>query len=90
MKSFVTNDFIELYNKLPKSIKNLVRKSYKLWKVNHNHPSLQFKRIHKTESIWSVRIGLKWRVLGLMTDDSIYWFWIGSHSDYDKFINKFK
>lgn len=90
MKSFVTNDFIELFNKLPRSVQKQARKSYKIWLENQNHPSLQFKRIHNIEPIWSVRVGLKWRVLGLREDASIYWFWIGSHTDYDKLIRMFK
>ncbi|OGU12231.1 MAG: hypothetical protein A2X61_10665 [Ignavibacteria bacterium GWB2_35_12] len=72
MKSFVTEEFIEQFNKIPKPVQKQARKSYKIWLENPYHPSLQFKRIHKTESIWSVRIGLKWRVLGLLNEDSIY------------------
>jgi hypothetical protein len=90
VKSFVTNEFIELFNKLPQSIRNKTRKSYKFWVENPYHPSLQFKQIHSTESIWSVRISTNWRILGLRDDDSIFWFWIGTHSDYEKLINKLK
>jgi hypothetical protein len=47
---------------------------------------LHFKRVHATEPLYSVRVGLHWRVLGLLEDDTITWFWIGSHSEYDKII----
>jgi hypothetical protein len=87
--SFITDDFIELFGKLPKEIQNKARKSYKKWKENPFHPSIQFKRIHTDEPIWSARISLKWRVLGLLEEDKIYWFWIGSHNDYDNLINQF-
>lgn len=50
------------------------------------HPSLQFKCVHQTEPLYSVRIGLGWRALGLLEDDTIAWFWIGSHADYDRLI----
>lgn len=50
------------------------------------HPSLQFERVHQTEPLYSVRIGLGWRALGLLEDDTIAWFWIGSHADYDRLI----
>ncbi len=90
MKSYVTEDFVKLYRHLPEQVKLLAKKSYAVWKENPFHSSLQFKEINKNESIWSVRVGLHWRVLGLKENKSIYWFWIGSHSDYDKLIEQFK
>ena len=89
MNSFITDDFVELFAKLPHNVKRLAQKAYKQWKENPYHPSLQFKKVHDIESIWSVRIGLHWRVMGLKENDDIYWFWIGSHSDYDKLIDSF-
>ena len=53
-----------------------------MWLQNSTHPGLQFKRVHSRESIYSVRVSLGWRVLGLLEGDTIYWFWIGSHADY--------
>jgi hypothetical protein len=88
MISFVTEDFIKLFKNIPNEIQYLARKTYKLWLDNPYHPSLQFKPIHSIDTIWSVRIGLKWRVLGYRQEDTIYWFWIGSHSDYNKMIDK--
>jgi hypothetical protein len=87
--SYITDDFSELFGKLPKEIQNYARKSFKKWKENPYHPSLQFKQIHPTEPIWSARISLKWRVLGLREEEKIYWFWIGSHNDYDNLLNQF-
>ncbi len=87
MNSFITNDFKSLYQKIPLYVKKQSEKAYKLWKDDPNHPSLQFKKIHATEQIYSVRIGLHWRALGLRDGENIYWFWIGSHSDYDKLVN---
>jgi len=89
MISYITDDYVKHFRKLPKEVQNLSRKSYKKWKENPYHPSLQFKQIHPVEPIWSARITLRWRVLGLRDDDSIYWFWIGSHNDYDNIINEF-
>ncbi len=53
-----------------------------------SHPGLQFKRVHATEPLYSVRIGLGWRALGLREGDTIYWFWIGSHAQYDKLVRQ--
>ena len=49
-------------------------------------PGLHFKRIHTHEAMYSVRVGKGWRVLGLLEGDSITWFWIGSHAEYDQLI----
>ena len=53
-----------------------------------NQPSLQFKRVHSRERIYSIRVGIGWRALGLWEDEAIYWFWIGSHAEYDKLLNQ--
>jgi mRNA-degrading endonuclease RelE of RelBE toxin-antitoxin system len=89
MISFITDDFLKHYSKLPKDIQNHAKKCYKSWKDNPFHPSLQFKQIHPVEPIWSVRISRGWRVLGLRDKEKIYWFWIGTHNDYDNLINSF-
>lgn len=41
-------------------------------------------------SVFSVRIGIGWRALGLKKDDTLIWFWIGSHSEYEKTLKKFR
>jgi hypothetical protein len=33
---------------------------------------------------YSIRIGRNWRALGLWKGDTIEWFWIGSHEQYDE------
>lgn len=89
MNSHITNDFLKLFRRLPDSIKNSARKSYLVWKDNHYHPSLNFKEIKTGTNIYSVRIGIGWRALGILRDDNIVWFWIGSHAGYDKIIGGF-
>ena len=86
MNSHVTDDFIDAFHKLPDVVKDLARKNYRLWRANPYHPSLHFKQVHRTEPLYSVRIGLGWRALGLLEDGSITWFWIGSHAEYDRLI----
>jgi hypothetical protein len=88
MKSRLTEEFVALFAKLPDSVQNQARKNYRLWRLDPTHPGLHFKRIHGRERLYSVRIGLGWRALGLVEDDAIHWFWIGSHADYDKFLKQ--
>lgn len=87
MRSRVTEEFVEHFRALPDNVKIQARKNYQLWKANAYHPSLHFKQLHKREPLYSVRIGRGWRALGLLEDDTITWFWIGSHADYDTLIS---
>ena len=89
MKSELTNDFVNCFGKLPEKVKQTARKNYKLWKQNPNHPSLEFKKLQALEPIYSVRVGIGWRALGVLKKpDTIVWFWIGSHSEYDKLLTQ--
>ena len=86
MISRVTEDFLACFGKLPHEVQQQARKNYRLWKQNPSHPGLQFKRVSDQEPLYSVRVGLGWRALGLLENNTITWFWIGSHAEYDKLI----
>jgi hypothetical protein len=86
VRSHLTADFISCFRNLPARIQRLARKSYKRWKENPSHPGLQFKRVGKRKPVYSVRVGIGWRALGLMIDDVVVWFWIGSHAEYDAIV----
>ncbi len=88
MNSYLTEDFVFCFRRLPDVIKELARKNYRLWKQDRYHPSLHFKPVHTTEAIYSVRVGKGWRALGLIENEEIRWFWIGSHADYDKLLSQ--
>jgi len=36
--------------------------------------------------LFSVRVGLSYRALGVEVEGGVLWFWIGSHADYDKIV----
>lgn len=86
MKSRATPRFWAAYRKLPLEVQNLARKAYRLFRDDPRHPSLQFKRVHDREPIYAVRVTLAYRALGLLEDDEITWFWIGSHAEYDRLL----
>ena len=88
MVSLTTDKFWKSFEKLPKDIQTRAKKAYELWAADPFHESLQFKRIHSERPIYSVRIGRDYRAVGLKEGDSIIWFWIGSHSDYDTLLKK--
>lgn len=85
MRSSTTLDFWTSYAALPPDIKNRARTAYRLWRTNPRHPSLRFKKVGE---VWPVRIGLSHRDLSLLEDDTYYWFWIGSHDEYERLISE--
>jgi len=75
-----------MYAELPVEIQKLARKNYRLWRDDTAHPSLHFKRL--AGPYWSVRVGLHYRAVGRMEDNTMYWFWIGSHADFDAIVKE--
>lgn len=86
MKSQTLPSFWDCYQPLPDPIKKSARKAYRLWQERHFHPSLRFKCVDSSESVWSLRITLSYRALGIMQKDAVVWFWIGNHDDYEKLL----
>ncbi|HAA28102.1 MAG TPA: hypothetical protein DDW76_15280 [Cyanobacteria bacterium UBA11369] len=88
MKSSVTKAFRQQLEKLPASVQEQAAKAYALWRSDPYHSSLQFKRVSQRQPIYSARVGLNYRVLGLLEKDHIYWFWIGAHAEYDQLLQR--
>jgi mRNA-degrading endonuclease RelE of RelBE toxin-antitoxin system len=90
MNSHTTDAFRKAFSKLPADVRKQARQAYRLFIENPYHPSLRFKSIHPTRPIYSVRIGLNYRAVGVRDGEDVIWFWIGSHAEYDKLIRQFK
>ncbi|MDJ1170817.1 hypothetical protein PMG71_15395 [Roseofilum sp. BLCC_M154] len=88
MKSSVTKAFRQKLDELPASVQEQAAKAYDLWRLDPYHNSLHFKQVRQNPSIYSARISLNYRVLGLLEDDRIYWFWIGIHTEYDQLLRR--
>ncbi len=86
MKSVTTLRFRQSLDRLSRKIQVKARNVYVIWQKNPQHPSIHFKPIHSNEPIYSVRIGLGYRALGILNDKTMVWFWIGSHEDYNAMI----
>ena len=86
MKSATLAGFWGLYGKLDWDIRVTAKKAFHLWSQNPFHPSLRFKCINKDQNIWSVRVTLGYRALGVLNDDTVTWFWIGNHDAYKRFF----
>jgi hypothetical protein len=86
VNSRLTEDFLFCYSRLPETVRAQARRAYRLWRADPAHPGIQFKRVHTTEPIFSARVGLGWRALGLLEGNTVAWFWIGSHAEYDGIV----
>jgi hypothetical protein len=86
MKSVATRRFWDLFDDLPREVQTLAIKTYHLWRVNPNHPSLHFRGLQGGNDRFTVRIGDHYRALGRQREDTVTWVWIGSHSDYDRLV----
>jgi hypothetical protein len=87
--SHATKGFWDSYERLPQHVKRQAKKAYLQFQDDPTHPSLHFKCVRPDKSIYSARVGIGYRALGVrVSADAIVWFWIGSHSDYDHLISQ--
>lgn len=88
MKSRATRQFHSLLSLLPERVQQQATEAYQLFRQNTAHPGLRFKQVHKNPPTYSVRVGIGYRAVGVIDQDTIIWFWIGSHADYDKLLSQ--
>jgi mRNA-degrading endonuclease RelE of RelBE toxin-antitoxin system len=84
--SEITDSFRQAYGKLPLDVRLRVKKAYRQWVANPFHPSLHYKKIHAILPIWSVRVSLNYRVVGVAHDEKMLWYFVGTHAEYDRLI----
>jgi hypothetical protein len=85
MKSRAVASFWSGYNLLPPDVQRLALKQYRLWLLNPHHPSVRFKKVG---TYWSARITDDFRALGIMDEDVVIWFFIGTHAHYDRLLHQ--
>jgi hypothetical protein len=86
MNSRTNRQFRDLFASLPAHVQRQARDAYRLFRQNPFHPGLHFKQIHDDPPIFSARVGISYRAVGVRGGDTMVWYWIGSHADYDKLI----
>jgi hypothetical protein len=84
MTHLASPTFWTCYDQLPNAIQALADKNFDLLKRNPSHPSLHFKNVGK---YWSVRVGRKYRAVAIESSQGFVWFWIGTHTEYEKIIH---
>jgi len=85
MNSFLLPEFLVLYRVLPESVR---RQAYALFQQSPRHPSLRFRQAHPTRPIFSTRVGRHDRAVGIRQGEDIFWFWIGSHAEYNHLLSQ--
>jgi hypothetical protein len=84
VKSVATRRFWELFQALPSEVQNPAVKNYQLWRRNHSHPSLHFRRLQGSDDRFTIRDGVHYRAPGRLAGERMIWVWIGTHADYDR------
>jgi hypothetical protein len=86
--SRATEQFWQAYRTLPSEVQSQARRAYARWRANPSHPSLRFRQVHATRPIYSARVGLGYRALGVRDGEAMIWFWIGPHAEYDRLLTR--
>jgi plasmid maintenance system killer protein len=89
VKSRTTTQFRKLFADLPDFVQEQTRKAYLQFKQDPSYPSLRFKKVHAKLSIYSARINKDYRAVGQLEEDTVIWFWVGSHAEYDRLLDQF-
>ena len=88
MRSLTQPSFWKAYRQLPEHVRRQAREAYRLFTEDSRYPSLQFKRVSQRRPVYSVRINIDYRALGVRNGDEIVWFWIGPHHEYDRILKR--
>lgn len=88
MISHTTDGFWKSYRRLTDAVRKQAREAYRQFEKNPHHPSLHFKRVHSSRPIYSVRVNLDYRAVGIRAGEEIVWHWIGPHDEYEKLIGR--
>ncbi len=88
MRSKINPEFRRLYRELLSDVRKRAQRAYSIWRENPRHPSLHFKRVSDTDPVYSVRIDANYRALGVIRKDTIIWFWIGVHAEYERLLRQ--
>jgi hypothetical protein len=75
--------FWHCYRRAPEEIQRRADKQYELLAENPSHPSVQLKPVG---AFWSARVTEDYRALAFREGNSLIWFWLGPHSEYDRLL----
>jgi hypothetical protein len=85
--SHTTASFRRLLAGLDEPVRRQADIAYRQWAADPTHPGLQFKQVEPRRHVYSARVGLGYRALGVRTDETVVWFWIGTHDNYARLLS---
>ncbi len=88
MNSRITAQFRQAFGNLPEKVQFSTREAYRQFKQDPNHRSLRFKKVHPELPIYSARVSKSYRAVGQLDGDTVIWFWVGLHTEYDKLLSR--
>lgn len=81
----------DLYAELSRDVQEHADQKFEFFVANPRHPSLRLHRLrdagkgsHEPNS-YSVTVERRYRALYFIDGDTNVWYWIGTHTDYDRF-----
>jgi hypothetical protein len=89
--STLSPKFFDTYRNLPPGIRSKARESYRQFVIDPK--SIKFKAIKRLadgNQLCSARVTRDYRVLGVLANDIVIWFWIGSHDHYERLIRQLR
>ena len=86
MKSRTTRGFRERFTALPAHVRRQAKEAYGLFQDDPTHPGLHFKKVHPAPPTFTARVGISYRAAGVLDGDTVVWYWIGTHAEYDRLL----
>jgi hypothetical protein len=81
--SKATASFWKCLNSLDPADQEAAKKAYTLFMQDCGHRSLRFKKLEGHTQVWSVRVTLDLRAVAHRDGETVTWFWVGTHKDFD-------
>ena len=88
MKSKRTKRFKVLFAALPVSAQRDANEAYRHFRTDPAHPGLHFRQVNESLAVYSARVGIHYRALAIRREDHWLWFWIGTHAEYDRLLDR--
>ena len=84
MEHILDDDFWDAYAELPPNVQRRVPQKFQILRQNPRHPSLRFKKVR---DLWAIRVSRDYRALARQEEGDFIWFWVGTHSEYERRIS---
>lgn len=87
-RSLTTRAFWDCFGSLSNQDKEQAREAHRQWLAYPRLPGLRFKKVHARRPIFSVRVNLSVRAVGILNGEDMIWFWIGPHDEYEALLKR--